>query len=188
MIRQGCFDRWVILKLKDKLSENEKKHVVNTITLALPKQDELFTKNIMNVRGASGYEMMGIEKPRFGTVGAGLTTTLDRPPEIIGQFQVSISCWAITVSRPSYCKKTYLVYMREENFNNLLSSLNNQEREIFDSHRGTKRLWRWNGDRFKASISPKETMEALSEKILSASEVVARKVKNNEAIYAKALN
>ena len=147
-----------------KLTENEKKHLVNTIVKQLPKQGEDFSYQTINVRGASGFETMGLQAPRFGTVGAGSTITLDRPPEIIGQKKVPLTRGTFSKTH-TYSPKRFFVYMRKESFDSLLSELTSDELEVFDSCRGCSMLWYWDGFKFY-SRTPKTITETLTDKII----------------------
>lgn len=152
------------------MTENEKKHIVNTIILKLPKQDEDFTYFLQNEIGADGSTLMGLKKPSFGTVGACQMPSLDRKGELVGQKRIPISRFAKTIER-SYSKKQFFVYMKQENFNALLDSLNADELSLFNAHRGLKKLWSWNGSKFIYHSASLDTFESLSAKVFDASGV-----------------
>jgi hypothetical protein len=70
--------------------------------------------------------------------------------------------------------------MTQKDFFKLMSELSADERSLLDAHRGTKKLWRWDSDRFRSSQAPKDLFDVLTGKVLSFCSVkVKRKISKN---------
>jgi hypothetical protein len=147
------------------MTENEKRHIVNTIVLALPKQDQDFNYFLQDRVEADGFSVMGLKKPNFGTVGACTMPDSDRKGDLVGQKKIPLSRYGIT-KQTSYSPKEFFVYMTQKDFFKLMSELSADERSLLDTHRGVKKLWQWNGSKFIYHSASLGTFESLNSKIL----------------------
>jgi len=154
------------MKKKIKITDDEKKHVVNLIILSLPKEGDEWASEFFDVRGASSLESMGLEKPRFGTVGAGSIQGNDKS-EIVGRLTRFKVCGGVTKVR-SYAPKRFLAVIDYDSYNSLIAQLTDDELSLLNQCRGIKRLWRRDSDRFSAVSPPKSVCDSLSDKIFYA--------------------